>query len=91
MALLRLNTASDLLLAATSSYHIGDPSALRIWEDTLHMSAIHAATVDKRSAEELVKHSVRGEPPNALFLGSLVHSLQPRITVYSETLPLHLV
>jgi len=41
MVLPRLNVTSDLLLAATLSYHRGDPSALRIWADTLLVAAQH--------------------------------------------------
>ena len=101
MVLPRLNLASDLLLAVTLSYHRGDPSALRIWADTLQVAAQHWTTSVLRVntlrsslqqlahgatySDELLEQSMLGKSSNALILGSLALSLQARITVYSET------
>ena len=101
MVLPRLNLASDLLLAVTLSYHRGDPSALRIWADTLQVAAQHWTTSVLRVntlrsslqqlaqgaaySDELLERSMLGDTSDALILGSLALSLQARITVYSET------
>ena len=101
MVLPRLNLASDLLLAVTLSYHRGDPSALRIWADTLQVAAQQWSTSVLRVntlrsslqqlahgaaySDELLERSMLGETSSALILGSLALSLQARITVYSET------
>jgi len=100
MVLPRLNLASDSLLAVTMSYHRGDPTALRIWAYTLQVAAQHWTHSVLRGntlrfsfqqlahgadySDELLKRFMLGESSNALILGSLVLSLQARITVYSK-------
>ena len=104
MVLPRLNLASDLLLSVTLSYHRGDPSALRIWADTLQVAAQHWTTSVLRVntlrsslqqlahgatySDELLEQSMLGNTSDALILGSLALSLQARLTVYSETVEL---
>ena len=101
MVLPRLNVTSDLLLAATLSYHRGDPSALRIWSDTLQVAAQHWTNSVLRAntlrttlqhlakgadfSAELLERSMLGESSNSLILGSLALFLQARIIVFTET------